>query len=231
MEPVSEAWERGLAVVAHPDDLEYGAASAIARWSEQGKTVTYLLVTSGEAGIQALDPAECGPRREAEERAGAALVGVTDVEFLRWPDGTVTGGIELRRAIAGVVRSRRPEMVLTMTFETVWGAGGSVNHADHRAVGLATIDAVRDAANRWVFPELSAAWSGVQATYAFGASEPTHFVDVSDTMDAAVQSLGAHRAYLDGLGGDFDADQFLRSNAARSGAEVGCGYAVTLRTY
>lgn len=229
MEPVSEAWERGLAVVAHPDDLEYGAASAIARWTAQGKTVTYLLVTSGEAGIQAFDPALCGPRREAEERAGAALVGVTDVEFLRWPDGTVTGGIELRRAIAGVIRHRRPEMVLTMTFETV--AGGSVNHADHRAVGLATIDAVRDAANRWVFPELGAAWSGVLATYAFGASEPTHFVDVSDTMDAAVQSLGAHRAYLDGLDGDFDADQFLRSNAARSGAEVGCGYAVTLRTY
>ena len=229
MEPVSEDWERGLAVVAHPDDLEYGAVSAIARWTAQGKTVTYLLVTSGEAGIDALDPAQCGPRREAEERAGAALAGVTDVEFLRWPDGTVTGGIELRRAIAGEIRRRRPDMVLTMTFET--SVGGSVNHADHRAVGLATIDAVRDAANRWVFPELGAAWSGVQATYAYGASEPTHFVDVSDTMDAAVQSLGAHQAYLDGLGGDFDADQFLRSNAALSGAEVGCAYAVTLRKY
>ena len=160
----------------------------------------------------------CGPRREAEERAGAALVGVTDVEFLRWPDGTVTGGIELRRAIAGVVRRRRPEMVLTMTFET--GAGGSVNHADHRAVGLATIDAVRDAANCWVFPELGAAWSGVQATYAFGASEPTHFVDVSDTMDAAVQSLGAHRAYLDGLGGEM---------LAVAGGTVRLGLVVVIR--
>ena len=173
-------------------------------------------MTSGEAGIQTLDPAVCGPRREAEERAGAALVGVTDVEFLRWPDGTVTGGIELRRAIAGVVRRHRPEMVLTMTYETVWGAGGSVNHADHRAVGLATIDAVRDAANRWVFPELGAMWSGVQATYAFGASNPTHFVDVSDSMDAAVESLGAHQAYLDGLGGSFDADEFLRGNASQA---------------
>jgi LmbE family N-acetylglucosaminyl deacetylase len=157
------------------------------------------------------------------------MVGETDVQFLGWPDGTVTGGTELRRAIAEVIRHRRPEMVLTLTFEM--GAGGSVNHADHRAVGLATIDAVRDAANRWVFPELGSAWSGVQATYAFGASEPTHFVDVSDTMDAAVQSLSAHQAYLDGLGGDFDAEQFLRNNAARSGAEVGCEYAVTLRKY
>ena len=126
---------------------------------------------------------------------------------MRWPDGTVTGGIELRRAIAGVVRRRRPQMVLTLTFEAVLGAGGSVNHADHRAVGLATIDAVRDAANRWVFPDVGAVWSGVQATYAFGASEPTHFVDVSDSMDAAVESLGAHQAYLDGLGGSFDAER------------------------
>ncbi len=227
MEPVPEAWQRGLAVVAHPDDLEYGAASAIARWTAQRKTMTYLLVTSGEAGIQTLDPALCGPLREDEEQAGAAMVGVTDIEFLRWPDGTVTEGIELRRAIARIIRHRRPEMVLTMTFETV--AGGSVNHADHRAVGLATIDAVRDAANRWVFPELGPAWSGVQATYAFGASEPTHFVNVSDTMDAAVRSLGAHQTYLDGLGGDFHVDQFLRNNAARSGAEVGCEYAVTFR--
>ena len=229
MEPISEDWERGLAVVAHPDDLEYGAASAIARWTAQGKTVTYVLVTSGEAGIDSLDPALCGPRREAEERAGAAIVGVTDVEFLGWPDGMVTGGIELRRAIASVIRHRRPEMVLTLTFETE--AGGSVNHADHRAVGLATIDAVRDAANRWVFPELGTAWSGVQATYAFGASKPTHFVDVSETMNTAAQSLNAHRAYLDGLGGDFDVDQFLRNNAAGTGAEVGCEYAVTLRKY
>jgi LmbE family N-acetylglucosaminyl deacetylase len=73
--------------------------------------------------------------------------------------------------------------------------------------------------------------SGVQATYAFGASNPTHFVDVSDSMDAAVESLGAHQAYLDGLGGSFDADEFLRGNASQAGAEVGCKYAVTLRAY
>ena len=106
-----------------------------------------------------------------------------------------------------------------------------MNHADHRAVGLATIDAVRDAANRWVFPDVGAVWSGVQATYAFGASDPTHFVDVSDSMDAAVESLGAHQAYLDGLRGSFDADEFLRGNASQAGAEVGCKYAVTLRAY
>ena len=66
-----EDWERALAVVAHPDDLEYGAASAVARWTEQGKTIAYVLVTRGEAGIDTIEPAECARLREAEERARA----------------------------------------------------------------------------------------------------------------------------------------------------------------
>jgi LmbE family N-acetylglucosaminyl deacetylase len=77
VEPMPEDWSRALAVVAHPDDLEYGAASAVARWTDQGKDVAYVLVTSGEAGIDGRDPAEVGPLREAEERAGAAVVGST----------------------------------------------------------------------------------------------------------------------------------------------------------
>ena len=67
LEWLNEDWQRALAIVAHPDDLEYGAASAIARWTDQGKTVIYSLVTSGEAGIDGMDPAEAGPLREREE--------------------------------------------------------------------------------------------------------------------------------------------------------------------
>ena len=61
--PVPEDWEVGLAVVAHPDDMEYGASAAVARWTDQGKTVAYALVTAGEAGIDGLAPEECGPLR------------------------------------------------------------------------------------------------------------------------------------------------------------------------
>ena len=81
-EPVDESWSSALAIVAHPDDLEYGAAAAVARWTAQGKRVTYCLATSGEAGIDSLAPEECGPLREAEERASAAIVGVDTVEVL-----------------------------------------------------------------------------------------------------------------------------------------------------
>jgi LmbE family N-acetylglucosaminyl deacetylase len=229
VEPVPEDWERAITVVAHPDDLEYGAASAIARWTGQGKTVSYVLATNGSAGIDGLDPAECGPLREAEERASAAIVGVSHVEFLGLPDGLLVEGIELRQAIAGAIRRLRPEIVVTMNFDLTWAPGGPFNHADHRAVGIATIDAVRDAANRWLFPELGEPWAGVQAVYV-GAGQPaTHYVDVTDTLAAGVDSLRAHRAYIDGLGTTFDPDAFLRGFAEDAGREVGCRYATTFR--
>jgi LmbE family N-acetylglucosaminyl deacetylase len=167
--------------------------------------------------------------REAEERNGAALVGVHNVEFLGFPDGLVEYGIELRRAIAAAIRRLQPHLVLTMNFDLTWGPGGSINHADHRVVGLATIDAVRDAANRWLFTEDGEPWSGVRATYVFATPEPTHYVDVSDTIEVAVASLQAHRGYLEGLGGQFDAGAFLRSNAESAATDLPCRYAVSLQ--
>src|SRR5690349_1933795 len=100
MEPLPDDWERGVAVAAHPDDLEYGLASAVAHFTRQGKQVSYVMVTSGEAGIDGLSPAQCRPLREQEERAGAAVVGVDDVEFLGHPDGSVEYGLQLRGDIA-----------------------------------------------------------------------------------------------------------------------------------
>jgi len=160
MQPMDEGWSSALAVVAHPDDLEYGVASAIARWTRQGKQITYLLATRGEAGIAGMAPDKTAPLRVEEELRSAAVVGVTDVRFLDQPDGAVEYGLPLRREIAAVMRSVKPQIVITMNFELTWGEGGGVNHADHRAVGLAALDACRDAANEWVFPDAGSAWGG-----------------------------------------------------------------------
>lgn len=231
MEAMDESWQRAVAVVAHPDDLEYGVASAVARWSEQGKEISYVLATSGEAGIDGLAPDECGPLREAEQRRAASIVGVHHVEFLGHLDGQIQEGLALRRDIAEAIRRLRPEVVITMHFGLTWGTDGPINHIDHRIVGLATVDACRDAANRWLFPDAGERWDGVASLYV-AATEPTsHFVDVSDSIDAGVASLEAHEAYLAGLGGDTDVPKFVRSSASRAGQEVGCDYAVTFRRY
>lgn len=142
-----EDWQRALCVAAHPDDLEYGAAAAVARWTAQGKAVSYLLATRGEAGIDGMSPDRAAGLRADEERRGAREVGVDTVEFLDHRDGVVEYGLPLRRDIARAIRRDRPEVVVVGAF-TERMVGGIVNQADHRAVGLATLDAARDAGNR-----------------------------------------------------------------------------------
>jgi LmbE family N-acetylglucosaminyl deacetylase len=211
--PFTEDFDRALAVVAHPDDLEYGGAAAIARWTAQGRSAAYLLATRGEAGIDSLPPAECGPLREAEQRAAAAEVGVDVVEFLEHPDGLITYGVELRRDIAAAIRRHRPEVVITVNHHETF-PGGHLNMADHRVVGQAAIDAVRDAANRWLFPEVGEPWSGVRQVLVMASPRNSHAVDVGEVFDRGVASLRAHRAYLAALGGAMgDADGFLRRTA------------------
>lgn len=228
--PLPEDWERCLCVAAHPDDIEYGTASAVARWTAQGKQATYLLATRGEAGIDALHPDRAGPRREEEERAGAREVGVEVVEFLDYRDGVVEYGLPLRKDIARAIRRHRPEVVVSGDF-AVRMVGGLTNQADHRAVGLATLDAARDAGNRWVFPELAdeglQPWSGVRYVCFNGAEHPTHGVDVTGYVDRGIASLKAHEEYMKGLGeAAFDPALFLPWIAEASGQFLGVEEAV-----
>jgi LmbE family N-acetylglucosaminyl deacetylase len=231
LEPLPEDWNRALAIVAHPDDLEYGGAAAVARWTRDGKEVAYLLATRGEAGIDGMPPKEAATVREREQRAAAAAVGVKTVEFLDHPDGVVEYGLPLRRDIAAAVRRHRPEFVLIGNHRETW-PGGMLNQADHRAVGLAAVDGVRDAGNRWVFPDLLDAglepWGGVRHAALLASPVATHAVDVTDTLEAGIESLRLHEAYLAGLGGDMNPEAWLRgaaeSVARRFGGKLGVAF-------
>src|SRR5689334_6363068 len=214
LEVLSEDWDRALAIVAHPDDMEYGAAAAVARWTAQGKTVIYTLVTSGEAGIDSMEPDEARRVREAEQVASAAVVGVDVVEFLGGADGMLEYGLPLRRSLAAAIRRHRPDIVITGNFRETFGPG-MLNQADHIAVGRAALDAARDAGNRWVFRELLEQglepWPGVKAVLAAGSPDATHAVDTTDYLAKGVDSLKAHAAYLNGLGQQMDPEEFLES--------------------
>ena len=126
-----------LAIVAHPDDLEYGAAAAVSKWTTAGNRVDYLLVTRGEAGIDTLAPVEAARVRELEQRASAAIVGVTDVEFLDYPDGVVEYGTGLRRELAEAIRRYRPDTVLLFNHRDSWGFPGSWMPPWHRCALMA----------------------------------------------------------------------------------------------
>lgn len=203
-DPMPTDWRRALAVVAHPDDLEYGAAAAISRWTDEGKEIAYLLVSRGEAGIDTMEPAEAARVRVEEQHASAAVVGVRSVEFLDYRDGVIEEGVPLRRDIAGAIRRHQPELVITLQHTDTWG-GGIWNSADHRATGRATLDAVADAGNRWIHSEQITQdglrpWGGVRWVAAAGDPRPTHLQKVTDRdVERAIESLSAHHAYLSAL--------------------------------
>ena len=221
LETMPEDWSTALAVVAHPDDMEYGAAAAVARWTTQGKHIVYVLVTDGEAGISAMDPSEVGPLRRDEQIAACQTVGVTDVEFMGLPDGLVVEGLELRAALCEPIRRHKPDVVLSINHRDSWG-GPSWNHPDHRAVGRGLLDAVRDAANPWVFDDAGAPWDGVRFVAFSGSPQATHGVDVTDSFDTGVASLACHAVYLANIGGDMASpDAFLRGGATAAGEELG----------
>lgn len=235
LDPLAEDWERALCIVAHPDDMEFGAAAAVARWTGQGKTVAYCMVTSGEAGIDGLDPDRCREVREAEQVRSAEIVGVDVVDFLRRPDGVLEYGVDLRRELAAVVRRHRPEIVITGNFRDTWG-GRNLNQADHIAVGRAVVDAVRDAGNRWIFADQLQdgldPWGGVREVWAFGSPESGHAVDTTATFDAGVASLEAHAAYIEGLGWeDWDPREFLEGMARGAGSRLGVALAAPFEVF
>ena len=229
---VPEDWDTALAVAAHPDDIEYGPASAIARWTAQGKTISYLLASRGEAGIDAIDPTEAAPLREQEERTGARAVGVETVEFLEHRDGVIENSIGLRKEIARAIRRHRPQVLIIGNYD-VKMLNGMTNQADHRAVGLAALDAARDAGNRWIFSELIEdeglePWGGVRFILVAGANSATHGVDVTgEALQRGIESLRAHAQYTSGLGrGSFDPAPFLSWFATQGGAAMGVESAV-----
>jgi LmbE family N-acetylglucosaminyl deacetylase len=226
-----EDWDRALAVAAHPDDLEYEAGGAIARWADAGRQITYLLASRGEAGIASMDPHESAQVREAEQRASARAIGAASVEFLDHPDGVIEYSTRLRRDIAAAIRRHRPELLVVQNHHYFWPAREHLNMADHRAVGLATLDAARDAANRWVFPELAAEglepWTGIRYVAIACSPYSTHAVDVTEALPVAIAALQEHRAYLEALVGDAlsddmsDPGDWLMSKAKQAGARYG----------
>jgi LmbE family N-acetylglucosaminyl deacetylase len=216
-------WVRALAIVAHPDDLEYAAAAAVATWTDQGKHVAYVMASRGERGIDGMAPEKAAEVREREQRASAAVVGVTEVEFLGHPDGLIEYNMELRRDLAHAVRRHRPELILTLNHHDHW-RGVSWNTPDHRNVGRAALDAADAAANRYLFPEDGLEpWEGVRWQAVANSPYPTHAVDVTWGAERGVRAILEHRTYLEALT-DQEPEAYVRGFLGRNMAEAAARY-------
>ena len=227
------SFQRVLCVAAHPDDIEYGMSAAVAIWTSRGVEVSYLMLTRGEAGMDSTPPERTAVLRTADEIAGAAQVGVDRVDFLDHPDGVLEYSVSLRRDITRTIRALRPDMVCVGTWEIEYVAG--LNQSDHRAAGLAAIDAVRDAGNRWVFAELAAEglepWS-VRWLLVGAHTQPTHGVDVTgEPLERGIASLEAHNGYLAGIPGHPTPREMIPMITGMQGRAMGVPNAVLFRAW
>jgi LmbE family N-acetylglucosaminyl deacetylase len=192
---------KALVVVAHPDDVDYGAAGTVARLTDAGIAVSYCLVTSGDAGgdKDTRPRDERAAEREREQTAAAALVGVTDLHFLRVPDGTVEPTLALRKAITRVVRLVQPDLVLCQNPERNWERMGA-SHPDHLAAGEATVRALYpDVGNPHAYPELLDEGHlphKVKELWLMSTASPTLVVDTTTTIDRKIQALACHASQI-----------------------------------
>jgi LmbE family N-acetylglucosaminyl deacetylase len=224
--------ERFLVVVAHPDDAEFGPAATAARWADGGSAGELVCCTSGEAGGDDAfaSPEELSARREEEQRAAAAIVGYRSVHFLHQPDGALANDLPLREQLVRIIRTLRPDAVLTNDPTYLFHSDGYILHTDHRAAGMAAVDATYPAAqNAMAFAHLARAGLAphkVEALYLFWAADPDTWVDATGYEDRKVAALLAHASQMREPAA---MDERVRGRLAQEGVRIGTRAAEAFR--
>ncbi len=215
---------RFMVIAAHPDDSDFGPAATAARWIDAGSVGWLVCCTSGDAGAEDpdTDPLELAALREREQRAAAAVVGYAGVTFLHQPDGALANDLILREHLVREIRTFRPDAVLATDPETIFYGNEGVNHVDHRAAGIAAVDAVYPAArNPMAFPWLARdglAAHTVRRLYLFWSNQPTVRVDVTASIDRKIAALREHASQIhepDKI------DDWIRESAREHGKRIG----------
>ncbi|MEU4197075.1 PIG-L deacetylase family protein [Kribbella sp. NPDC026611] len=186
--------ERVLVVVAHPDDIDFGGAGTVATWTKAGIEVHYCIVTDGQAGgfEPDRDRAEMPAVRRAEQTTAAEHVGVHDLHFLGYVDGAVEPTLDLVRDISRVIRTVRPQRLLTQSPERSWNRL-QVSHPDHLAAAEAAVRAFYPAAgNPYAYPDLTEEAWDVGELWMMDHPEPNYHVDITDTIDQKLTALASH---------------------------------------
>jgi len=227
-----ETPRRVMVIAAHPDDAEFGCGATVAKWVREGATAFYLICTNGDKGSDEpnISSEELAALREKEQRAAAAAIGVSEVAFLPRRDGELIYSIEFRGDIVRWIRKWKPDAVFTHDPTIIISSNGFINHADHRATGEATLDAIYPFIRSPLqYPEQIAEGLEphvVHDIYLWGASEPNFWVDVSDSVQCKIDALKCHASQFQ----DFERmTGFATERLSRAGEEHDVEYAETFR--
>jgi LmbE family N-acetylglucosaminyl deacetylase len=223
--------ESAMAIMAHPDDIEFTCVGTLARWAKAGARIIYVLCTSGDVGIDkpGMTREQATEIREAESRQAAEIAGASDIVFLREPDGLLVATLELRKRLVREIRRYKPEVIVTGDPTSLWSGEDYINHPDHRAAATAAIDAVFPAAGQpHVFQELEAeelCAHKVRKVYATSWEHVDQYVSIDKTIKIKVAALRAHKSQM----GDWDPEPMIKEWAAKSAKGKEMRYAESFR--
>lgn len=224
--------QSAMVIVAHPDDIEFSCAGTIARWVKEGCQVVYILITSGDVGIAepGMTRARAAEIREAEQLAAAEVVGVSEVIFLREPDGMLENTLALRKRLVREIRRFKPEVVICGDPTVMWVGDNYINHPDHRAAAGAAVDAIFPAAGQPnLFEELTEEGltaHKVRKVYVQAWNEQADtFVNISETIDLKIESLRKHVSQMK----DWDPEPMVKEWAAAAAKGKEMAYAEAYR--
>jgi len=223
MSDTPETLDRVMVVAAHPDDPEFGCAGTVFKWAQNGKEVTYVLMTSGDKGSHDPDlrPGLLAAMREEEQRAAARELGVAQLIFLRHPDGLLKNDLSMRRELCGIIREHKPHILMTIDPWRHYQL-----HPDHRAAGQAALDAIYAAREWYVFPEQLVddrdPWR-VSEAYLFWTDSADYWEDISEVINRRISALARHASQV---GLDVSRlDERIRRYAQETGETPGYEYA------
>jgi len=228
-----ETWtpKRALFIYAHPDDVDFSAAGTAAKWARNGSELTYVIMTDGNAGSHDPDMSKerLGQIRRAEQRAAAAVVGVSSCIFIGCQDGLLTPTLQLRKRLVRIIREIRPEAVVCGDPRRYFSGDTYINHPDHRAAAHLALDAVFPAAEmNLLYPDmLEEGLHGhkVNHVYISTRDDPDCYVDIGNTVNLKIEALRQHASQMNG----WDPGPPIRERQAVLGAEAGCEYAEAFR--
>lgn len=229
-----ETYRRGMVVVAHPDDAEYGCSGTVAKWCRGGMEVVYVICTNGNKGSSdpEMKPEQLAGIRRQEQLAACKVLGVKEVAFLGYEDSMLQPTLDLRRDIAREIRRHKPDVLICPSPVRNLRNSGYIGHPDHLAAGEAALSAVFPAArDRMTFPELLAEGlepHKVREVWVPDRAEPDKFVDVSDTVEIAIEALKQH---VTQVGDGREAEEPMREGRRQSGEHNGMMYAESFKHF
>jgi LmbE family N-acetylglucosaminyl deacetylase len=232
--PSPHTWrpKRFMVIAAHPDDADFGPAATAAKWIDAGSVGWLVCCTSGDQGGEDpdADPMALALTREEEQRRAADIVGYAGITFLHQPDGALANELALRELLVREIRTFRPDAVISHDPDVIVYARGGINHTDHRAAGIAAVDAVYPAArNPMAFPHLARAGLAIQRVrriYLFWPNEPDTWIDVSATLDRKIRALRQHPSQVKQ---PLELDERIGRSAAEAGQAIGVAAAEGFR--